>query len=62
VVGQALAGSVPGSIAEGDAVEIATGAMLPPGTEQIIRVEDSATDATAGSPARPGPSRLARTR
>jgi molybdopterin molybdotransferase len=45
VAGRALAGSVPGPIAEGDAVEIATGAMLPPGTEQIIRVEDSATDA-----------------
>jgi molybdopterin molybdotransferase len=44
VVGQVLAGSVPADIAEGEAVEIATGAMVPDGTEQIIRVEDSTLD------------------
>src|SRR5687767_5204770 len=41
VVGQALAGSVPAPLGESEAVEIATGAMLPEGADQIIRVEDS---------------------
>lgn len=41
VVGRALAGSVPAPLGDGEAVEIATGAMLPGGAEQIIRVEDS---------------------
>jgi len=41
LVGQALAGSVPAPLGEGEAVEIATGAMLPDGADQIIRVEDS---------------------
>jgi molybdopterin molybdotransferase len=41
VVGQALAGSVPAPLGASEAVEIATGAMLPEGTEQLIRVEDS---------------------
>jgi Molybdopterin biosynthesis enzyme len=41
VVGRVLAGSVPTPLGEGEAVEIATGAMLPAGTDQIIRVEDS---------------------
>jgi len=45
VVGQVLAGSVPGSLAAGQALEIATGAMVPAGTEQIIRVEESSIDA-----------------
>jgi molybdopterin molybdotransferase len=45
VVGQALAGMVPQPVGDGDAVEIATGAMLPDGTDKIIRVEDSTTDA-----------------
>jgi molybdopterin molybdotransferase len=43
VVGRALAGSVPAPLGEGEAVEIATGAMLPEGVDQIIRVEDSQT-------------------
>jgi molybdopterin molybdotransferase len=45
VVGRVLAGSVPGPLAPGEAVEIATGAMVPTGTEQIIRVEESTLDA-----------------
>jgi molybdopterin molybdotransferase len=45
VVGRVLAGSVPEPLEEGRAVEIATGAMVPAGTEQIIRVEESTLDA-----------------
>jgi len=44
VVGQALAGTVPRAVDEGQAIEIATGAMLPDGTDEIIRVEDSHRD------------------
>jgi molybdopterin molybdotransferase len=44
LTGRALAGSVPARLADGEAFEIATGAMLPPGTEQVIRTEDSQTD------------------
>jgi molybdopterin molybdotransferase len=45
LAGRALAGSVPAPVGEGEAVEIATGAMLPEGTEALIRVEDSHRDA-----------------
>ncbi|HEX6872949.1 MAG TPA: molybdopterin molybdotransferase MoeA [Micromonosporaceae bacterium] len=45
VVGQVLAGGVPAELAPGDAVEIATGAMVPDGTEQIIRIEHAEFDA-----------------
>jgi molybdopterin molybdotransferase len=45
VVGRVLAGSVPGPLDPGQAVEIATGAMVPTGTEQIIRVEESTLEA-----------------
>jgi molybdopterin molybdotransferase len=45
VTGQALAGSVPPQIGDGDAIEIATGSMVPDGTDQIIRIEDSRRDA-----------------
>ncbi len=44
LVGQALAGSVPAPLRDGEAVEIATGAMLPEGTEHLVRVEDSERD------------------
>lgn len=44
VVGRALAGSVPASLGDGEAVEIATGAMVPEGTTTIIRTEDSERD------------------
>jgi molybdopterin molybdotransferase len=44
VVGRVLAGSVPGDLSDGEAVEIATGAMVPTGTDQIIRVEESTVD------------------
>ena len=43
VVGRVLAGQVPGPVAPGQAAEIATGAMVPPGTEQVIRLENSTT-------------------
>ncbi|MGH3716075.1 MAG: molybdopterin molybdotransferase MoeA [Micromonosporaceae bacterium] len=41
VVGQVLAGGRPEPLDPGHAVEIATGTMVPDGTEQIIRVEHS---------------------
>jgi molybdopterin molybdotransferase len=44
VVGQVLAGAVPGPLQDGEAVEIATGAMVPEGTTRIVRVEDSTQD------------------
>lgn len=44
LVGQVLAGGVPTALTDGTAVEIATGAMIPEGTDQIIRVEDSGRD------------------
>lgn len=44
VAGRVLAGEVAPELAEGDGVEIATGAMVPADTDQIIRVEDSSTE------------------
>ncbi|HEY7223355.1 MAG TPA: molybdopterin-binding protein [Micromonosporaceae bacterium] len=44
VAGRALAGSVPEPLSGATAVEIATGAMLPEGTEQLIRTEESQRD------------------
>jgi molybdopterin molybdotransferase len=41
VRGRVLAGSTPEPVTDGSAVEIATGAMVPEGTEQIVRVEDA---------------------
>ena len=41
LTGRALAGSIPPQISDGEAIEIATGAMVPDGTDEIIRVEDS---------------------
>jgi molybdopterin molybdotransferase len=44
VVGRSLAGSIAAPLAEdGTCVEIATGAMVPVGTEAILRIEDSTT-------------------
>src|SRR5690606_26867643 len=43
VAGRVLAGQVPDPLAPGTAMEIATGAMVPVGTEQGIRVEHSET-------------------
>jgi molybdopterin molybdotransferase len=45
LTGQALAGSLPSQISDGEAIEIATGAMVPDGTDEIIRVEDSRREA-----------------
>jgi molybdopterin molybdotransferase len=58
VSGRVLAGQVAVALADGTAVEIATGAMVPPGADQIIRVEDSTRDAdglVSGQPRRPTP-------
>ncbi len=41
ITGQVLAGTVAPGIADGEAVEVATGAMVPAGTRQIIRLEDA---------------------
>src|SRR5690606_22630068 len=62
LVGRALAGSVPAPLGEGESVEIATGAMVPDGTEQIIRVEESTrtADGLVGGTARPVPDWRAR--
>ena len=46
VVGRVLAGSAAPALTEdGSAMEIATGAMVPAGTETIVRVEDATRDA-----------------
>jgi molybdopterin molybdotransferase len=57
ITGQLLAGSVAPGIAAGEAIEIATGAMVPAGTEQIIRTEDAHLDAggQVTGQARPAP-------
>jgi molybdopterin molybdotransferase len=44
VVGQILAGAVPDPLDVDTAVQIATGAMVPAGTEHIVRVEDAGLD------------------
>jgi molybdopterin molybdotransferase len=44
-VGRVLAGGTAAAIeADGTCVEIATGAMVPPGTDAVIRIEDSSRD------------------
>lgn len=43
LAGQAVAGQAATKLLPGTAMEIATGAMVPPGAEQIIRLEDSTT-------------------
>ena len=44
-VGRVLAGGVPPPLeADGTCVEIATGAMVPPGSEALIRIEESTRD------------------
>ena len=55
IVGRVLAGSVPDPIADGYAVEIATGAMVPEGTEQIIRTEDAELGSDGRVSGRPRP-------
>mgnify|MGYP001207749663 CR=1 FL=1 len=46
IVGRVLAGHpTPMPLADGHAVEIATGAPVPPGTERVLRYEDSHRDA-----------------
>jgi molybdopterin molybdotransferase len=55
VSGQILAGSVPAQLGDGEAIEIATGAMVPDGTELIIRVEDSRREPDGRVQGRPRP-------
>jgi len=57
VIGRALAGSVPPPLGSGEAMEIATGAMVPAGTDEIIRVEDSTIDADGRVDGRARPQR-----
>jgi molybdopterin molybdotransferase len=57
ITGRVLAGSVPGPLVSGEAVENATGAMVPAGTAVLIRSEDAHHDAdgrVSGTP-RPMP-------
>jgi len=44
IVGRVLAGDTARPIGDGEAVEIATGAMVPDGTEQIVRLENASRD------------------
>jgi molybdopterin molybdotransferase len=44
LTGRVLAGTVASPVGDGECVEIATGAMVPPGTEHILRVEKSTVD------------------
>lgn len=48
VTGRVLAGQVPDPVAPGTAVEIATGAMVPDGTDHVIRVEEVIRGEEAG--------------
>jgi molybdopterin molybdotransferase len=41
LAGRVLAGSVPGPVEDGTAVVLATGAMVPPGTDHVLRVENT---------------------
>jgi molybdopterin molybdotransferase len=52
VVGESRAGSpYPGTLEPGQAVRISTGAMLPPGADAVLRVEDAReADATVSAP------------
>jgi molybdopterin molybdotransferase len=48
LAGRVLAGETADTLADGTAIEIATGAMVPAGTEHIVRVEDSAQTTVDG--------------
>ncbi|MEU5214882.1 molybdopterin molybdotransferase MoeA [Streptomyces sp. NPDC020807] len=51
--GAVLAGHAPApALSEGEAVRIATGARVPPGTSAVIRTEHARTEQTGGAPAR----------
>jgi molybdopterin molybdotransferase len=49
LAGKVLAGSVPGEVADGTAVVLATGAMVPPGTEHVLRVENTSESGVDGT-------------
>ncbi|GAA4912573.1 molybdopterin molybdotransferase [Stackebrandtia albiflava] len=56
LTGRVLAGETPPPLAEGCAVEVATGAMVPDGLEAIIRLEDAKLEGgTVSGAARPNP-------
>jgi molybdopterin molybdotransferase len=48
LVGKVLAGSVPTAVADGTAVVLATGAMVPPDTDHVLRVENTSESAADG--------------
>jgi molybdopterin molybdotransferase len=48
LAGEVLAGSVPDAVAEGTAVVLATGAMVPPDTDHVLRVENTSESAADG--------------
>jgi hypothetical protein len=56
VTGRVLAGQVrPGALRDGEAVEIATGAAVPPGADAVVRHEDAdCSDGTVTGPAERG--------
>jgi molybdopterin molybdotransferase len=49
LAGKVLAGNVPEPIADGTAVVIATGAMVPAGTDHVVRVENSSESVVDGA-------------
>jgi molybdopterin molybdotransferase len=49
LAGKVLAGSVPDEVADGTAVVLATGAMVPPGTDHVLRVENTSESAVDGA-------------
>jgi molybdopterin molybdotransferase len=49
LAGQVLAGNVPEAVGDGTAVVLATGAMVPPGTDHVLRVENTSESAVNGT-------------
>jgi molybdopterin molybdotransferase len=48
LAGKVLAGSVPTAVEDGTAVVLATGAMVPPGTDHVLRVENTTEETADG--------------
>jgi molybdopterin molybdotransferase len=49
LAGKVLAGNVPEAVEDGTAVVLATGAMVPPGTDHVLRVENTSESAADGT-------------
>jgi molybdopterin molybdotransferase len=49
LAGKVLAGNVPEAVEDGTAVVLATGAMVPPGTDHVLRVENTSESAVNGT-------------